>query len=120
MPIYSFGTAYAVQLGYSIMHIGSIMSFLSILSMLTKPIVGAIVDKFRIKNSIFLVFIFLTGISAFLLAFVPNLSTDTSVELNCNETTTLAKIYLNSRKKFAFCDQIRLIQNKGEMCKVFN
>lgn len=122
-PILNFGTTYTKQLGYSKLNIGYLMTCVGVLSMLTKPIVGAIVDKFRIKKHMFLVFIFLTGISAFFLMFVPSLSLEVSAELNCDTTATTLRIFSNDKKKLSACDQERLVGNDNEKlddCKVFN
>lgn len=111
--VLSFGSTYAKQLGYSKITVGYIMMCLFILSMLTKPIVGAVVDKFHIKKRIFLAFIFFTGMSAFLLMFVPELPLEYSTELDCNATTTV-KIFTENTKRLSYCDQIRLTRNNDE------
>lgn len=84
------------------------MVCLFILSMLTKPAVGAIVDKFHVKRHMFLVFIFFTGASAFLLMFVPKLPLEYVTELDCSTTATI-RIYVNDSKKHSDCDEIRLM-----------
>lgn len=120
--ILSYGSTYAKQLGYSKITVGYIMMCLFILSMLVKPVVGAIVDKFPVKKYIFLIFIFLTGISAFFLMFVPRLSLETFTELDCNTTTATIKIYSDGTKTLSRCDKIRLMGENGERlvnCKVF-
>lgn len=111
--VLSFGSTYAKQLGYSKITVGYIMMCLFILSMLTKPIVGAIVDKFHIKKRIFLAFIFFTGTSAFLLMFVPELPLEYSTELDCNATTTV-KIFTEDTKRLSYCDQERLMRKNDE------
>lgn len=120
--ILSFGSTYAKQLGYSKITVGYIMMCLFILSMLTKPMIGAIVDKFHVKKYIFLVFICLTGISAFFLMRVPKLPLEYSMELHCNTSTTV-KIYSENSKKLSYCDQLRLMEESDEKlikCKVFH
>ncbi|XP_060834255.1 major facilitator superfamily domain-containing protein 6-A-like isoform X1 [Rhopalosiphum padi] len=112
--ILSFGSTYAKQLGYSKITVGYIMMSLFIISMLTKPVVGAIVDKFRVKKYMFIVFIFLTGISAFFLMFVSRLSLETSIELECDKNITNVKIYFDHTNKLSDCDQKILMGNNGE------
>jgi len=85
----SFLPTIAKQLGYSTIVVGTIYSILPILSLIIKPIVGAIVDQFRVKKIIFLAFILLTGLTAFSLMFVPEIPLETTVELNCNIVTYL-------------------------------
>lgn len=120
MTINSFGSTYAKQLGYSKITVGYIMSCLCIVSMLTKPVVGAIVDKFRVKKYIFLVFIFSTGVSAFFFMSVPKLSIETSVGLYCDATTTVVRIRSDNSKQLSNCDKKRLLENKSErlVCQV--
>lgn len=121
--ILSYGSTYAKQLGYSKITVGYIMMCLFILSMLVKPVVGAVVDKFPAKKYIFLIFIFLTGVSAFFLMFVPRLSLETATELDCGPTSAVIKIYSGENKKLSHCDKIRLMGENGERlvsCKVFH
>jgi len=121
--ILSFGSTYAKQLGYSKITVGYIMMSLFVISMLTKPVVGAIVDNFRVKKYMFLVFIFTTGISAFFLMFVSRLSLETSVELDCDVNITTVKIYFDHTNKLSDCDQKILMGNNGERlvnCKVLS
>lgn len=115
--IINFGATYAKQLGYSQVTVAYIMMFLFILSMLTKPVVGAIVDKFHIKKYIFLVFIFTTGMSAFFLMFVPSLFIESSSELKCNTTTMAIKVYFNGKKLSNNYDQT--IDCKVYLTKIF-
>lgn len=88
-PMTSFLPTIAKQLGYSTIVVGTIYSILPILSLITKPIIGAIVDQFRVKKLMFLAFILLSGLTAFSLMFVPAIPLDTTVELNCNSATYL-------------------------------
>lgn len=86
----SFLPTIVKQLGYSTIVVGFIYSILPILSLITKPIVGAIVDQFRVKKTIFLSFILLTGFSAFALLFVPEIPLlQNTIELNCHDATYL-------------------------------
>lgn len=86
----SFLPTIVKQLGYSTIVVGVIYSILPILSLITKPIVGAIVDQFRVKKTIFLSFILLTGFTAFALLFVPEVPLlQNSIELNCHDATYL-------------------------------
>jgi len=122
--ILSYGSTYAKQLGYSKITVGYMMMCLFIMSMLVKPIVGAIVDKFPVKKYIFLTFICTTGVSAFFLMFVPRLSLETSVELDCDASVATVKVYHSiDGKKLSRCDKKRLMGENGEMlvnCKVFH
>lgn len=85
----SFLPTIAKQLGYNTLVVGVIYGILPILSLVIKPIVGAIVDQFRVKKTIFLTFILLSGLTVFSLMFVPEVPLDTTVELNCNTATYL-------------------------------
>lgn len=121
--ILGYGSTYAKQLGYSKITVAYITTCLFFVSMLTKPIIGALVDKLRIKKYIFVGFIFLTGTSAFFLMFVPKLTIETGSELYCGTSKTTIKIYSNDSNKLSICDQERLTDDHGDRlvnCKVFN
>lgn len=79
----------AKQLGYSPMVVGSIFTFLSLLSLMVKPLCGLIVDTFPVKRIMFLTCILLCGVAAFALKFMQKLPTATSVNLDCDTITTL-------------------------------
>lgn len=85
----SFLPTIAKQLGYNTLVVGVIYGILPILSLIIKPIVGAIVDQFRVKKTIFLTFILLSGLTAFSFMFVPEIQLETTVELNCHDETFL-------------------------------
>lgn len=122
VSIISFGTTYAKQLGYSKVTVGYVMTCLFVLSMLTKPVVGAICDKFSIKRFMFLSFILLSGISSALFMLVPQRALETSAELHCDLTTAAIKIYSDDKKKLSVCDRKRLTRIHDDRlvdCKVF-
>lgn len=126
--ILNFGSTYAKQLGYSKITVGYVMMCLFILSMLAKPLVGAVVDKFHVKKYLFLVFICTTGVSAYFFMFVPRLPLETSVRLHCDADSTTVRLSSSysggggGGKKMPYCDQKLLEGNDGERlvnCKVF-
>jgi len=77
-------------MGYSPMLVGYLYTYLSILSFLVKPIIGFIVDKFRVKRITFLGFVLTCGLTAFALNFIQKLPMETDAILSCNTTTVLA------------------------------
>lgn len=110
----SFLPTIAKQLGYSTFVVGIVYSILPILSLIAKPIVGAVVDQFQVKRTMFLVFIFLSGLSAFSLMYVPEIHLDTNAELDCNTETFLNvcpedKLSLSSK-----CKGERVMEHKGD------
>lgn len=111
----SFLPTIAKQLGYSTIVVGTIYCILPILSLIVKPIVGAIVDQFRVKKTLFLTFILLTALTAFSLMFVPEIPLESTAELNCHDIT-----YLNvcrKDKSLSKCDIQRVLEhtsNKSE------
>lgn len=88
-PILSFLPTIAKQLGYSTIVVGTIYCILPILSLITKPIVGVIVDQLRVKKALFLTFILITALTSFSLMFVPEISLESTAELNCHDMTFL-------------------------------
>jgi len=109
----SFLPTIAKQLGYSTIVVGTIYSILPILSLIIKPIVGAIVDQFRVKKSIFLTFILLSGLTAFSLMFVPEIPLDTTVELNCN-TFTYLNVCSKDNVPLSNCSTQRVMESIGD------
>lgn len=85
----SFLPTIAKQLGYSTAVFGAVYCILPILSLIVKPIVGAIVDQFRVKKTIFLTFILLSGLTGFSLMFVPEIPLETSAEFSCHDLSYL-------------------------------
>lgn len=88
-PLLSFLPTIAKQLGYSTIIVGTIYCFLPILSLIAKPIVGAIVDQFRVKKTIFLTLILLSALTSFSLMFVPEIPLESIADLNCHDITYL-------------------------------
>lgn len=98
------------------------MTCLFILSMLTKPVIGAIVDKFHVKKYVFSTFIFSTGMSAFFLMFVSSLSFESSSELQCNTTKMAVKVFFNGEQLSNNYDQKDLMVDSSQKfvnCKVY-
>lgn len=96
--VQGFSPTIAKQLGYSPIIVGSFYTYLSILSLLAKPICGIIVDKFPVKRTMFLTFVLLCGISAFALNFIDRLPTEAVVHLSCDTATTELNICSNDDK----------------------
>jgi len=109
----------AKQLGYSTIVVGTIYSILPILSLIIKPIVGAIVDQFRVKKLIFLTFILLSGLTAFSLMFVPEIPFNTTVEFNCHDVTFL-NVCPENNEPLSKCSIKRVKENVGDQfgCEV--
>uniref|UniRef100_A0A2S2PNB1 Uncharacterized protein n=1 Tax=Schizaphis graminum TaxID=13262 RepID=A0A2S2PNB1_SCHGA len=87
--VQGFAPTIAKQLGYSPMVVGSVFTYLSMLSFFVKPIIGIIVDKFRVKRIMFLACVLLCGLTAFALKFVQKIPTEAVANLSCNTTTEL-------------------------------
>jgi len=102
-------------MGYSPMLVGYLYTYLSILSFLVKPIIGFIVDKFRVKRIMFLAFVLTCGLTAFALNFIQKLPTETTAILSCN-TTTVLDVCSNVAGKLPECDDSlsELLTNSSE------
>jgi len=103
----------AKQLGYSTIVVGTIYSILPILSLLIKPIIGAIVDQFRVKKLIFLTFILLSGLTAFSFMFVPEIPLGPTVELNCHDATYM-NVCPEDNVPLSKCSIQRVKENIGD------
>lgn len=90
-------------MGYSPMLVGYLYTYLSILSFLVKPVIGIIVDKFRVKRIMFLTFVLMCGLTAFALNFIQKLPTEAAAILSCN-TTTVLDVCSNVNSQLSQCD----------------
>jgi len=105
------------------MVVGSVFTYLSMLSFFAKPIVGIIVDKFRVKRIMFLAFVLLCGLTAFSLKFIQKIPTEAVANLSCG-TTTVLNVCSNDDDRLSQCDDslFKLIKNSAEPieCQVRN
>lgn len=88
-PILGFLPTIARHLGYSKMTYGTIMMTVSLMIMLLIPIISIIVDKFRVKKTIFLMFLLMFDVMSYLMIFVPKVPMEAIVELECNMETVI-------------------------------
>ncbi|XP_022179018.1 major facilitator superfamily domain-containing protein 6-like [Myzus persicae] len=93
-PMVGFLPTIAKQLGYSLTTYGASMTFMSVVSTILVPLSGVIVDKFRIKKTLFLVVILGMGVVALLFLFVPKAPLDLAItELKCDAKTTSMTVF---------------------------
>ncbi|CAI6371698.1 unnamed protein product [Macrosiphum euphorbiae] len=113
--VQGFAPTIAKQLGYSPMVVGSVFTYLSMLSFFVKPIVGIIVDKFRVKRIMFLAFVLSCGLTAFSLNFIQKIPTEAAANLSCGNTTVL-NVCSNDDDRLSQCDDslLKLIKNIAE------
>jgi len=102
-------------MGYSPMLVGYLYTYLSILSFLVKPLTGFIVDKFRVKRIMFLVFVLTCGLTAFALNFIEKLPTENAAVLSCS-TTTVLEFCSNVDAQLPECDTSlsKFLKNNSE------
>ncbi|XP_029345971.1 major facilitator superfamily domain-containing protein 6 isoform X2 [Acyrthosiphon pisum] len=113
--VQGFAPTIAKQLGYSPMVVGSVFTYLSMLSFFVKPIVGIIVDKFRVKRIMFLAFVLLCGLTAFSIKFVPKIPTEAVANLSCGATTVM-NVCSNDDDRLSQCDDslFKLVKYSAE------
>lgn len=113
--VQGFAPTIAKQLGYSPMVVGSVFTYLSMLSFVAKPIIGIIVDKFRVKRVMFLTFVLLNGLTAFSLQFIQKVPTEAVANLSC-DTTTVLNVCSNNDDRLSQCDDslFKLLRNSEE------
>jgi len=105
-PIIGFLPTIAKQLGYSITTYGASMTFMSVISTILVPMSGIIVDKFRIKKTLFLMAIFGVGVVSVFFLFVPKAPLDVTItELKCDTETTIMTV-LNENNNFQMTSNI--------------
>lgn len=63
---------YAQTLGFSSFVVGTVWTILPIASLILKPICGAIADKFKWHKSVMLIVAAITGLSYFVIQFIPS------------------------------------------------
>ncbi|XP_050548931.1 uncharacterized protein LOC126910415 isoform X3 [Daktulosphaira vitifoliae] len=97
-PIMGFCPTIAKQLGYSPLVVGYMLTYLPILSMITKSSLGFITDKFPVKKMFNLLSIFFCGLSIFALMYVPKLPLETLAKFNCNTQNTTIRIHLDNNQ----------------------
>uniref|UniRef100_A0A1B6D4I8 Major facilitator superfamily associated domain-containing protein n=1 Tax=Clastoptera arizonana TaxID=38151 RepID=A0A1B6D4I8_9HEMI len=95
-PIVPFLPTYAKQLGFSPLIVGLIYTFLPIMGMIAKPIMGVAADRFRCQKLLFQSCLLLTIISLFAILFVPAIPSESKVELHCNQESFLKICSLNN------------------------
>lgn len=80
-----FMPVFARQLGFSTFVVGTIYAILPILGLISKPLFGAIADRYQRHKLMFIIFIFLT-IGAFSsVQFIPPISKSTKLDYHCND-----------------------------------
>ncbi|XP_015372475.1 PREDICTED: uncharacterized protein LOC107167802 [Diuraphis noxia] len=88
-PIIGFLPTIAKQLGYSITTYGVVMTFMSMISMVMAPMAGLIVDRFRVKKTLFFMVTLLIGVISFFFIFVPKVPLERCVEMKCESEIVL-------------------------------
>lgn len=77
----------ARHLGYSKTTYGTMMMTVSLMIMILVPTTGIIVDRFRVKKTLFLTFLLFMGVISYLIMFVPKAPLEAIVELECDTET---------------------------------
>ncbi|RZF36309.1 hypothetical protein LSTR_LSTR014573 [Laodelphax striatellus] len=90
-PIVPFMPVYAKQLGFSSALVGTIYTILPFTGMLTKPIVGAISDRFRCHKLLFIASIVITIVSFFAIMYIPPVEGQLLGEVHCAPAYTHLK-----------------------------
>lgn len=65
------------------------MTFMSMVSMVIAPLVGIIVDRFRVKRTLLLTVTLLMGVISFFFMFIPKAPLETGMELKCESEIVL-------------------------------
>lgn len=117
-PITGFLPTMARQLGYSITTYGTMMTFISIMSMIVIPLLGIINDKFPVKRILFVTALSAIGIVSVAFVFVPKMPSETIAMLKCDKKIVLIVEENNGRH-----DQLTIPFSKNHdesiSCQVF-
>lgn len=65
------------------------MTFMSMISMVFSPVAGIIVDRFRVKKTLFFIAILLLGVISFFFIFVPKVPLEIGVDMKCDSEIIL-------------------------------
>lgn len=87
--MYGFLPTIAKQLGYSITTYGVTMTFMSMISMVFSLVAGIIVDRFRVKKTLFFTATLLLGVISFFFMFVPKVPLEIGMDMKCNSEIIL-------------------------------
>lgn len=94
-----FMSVYARQLGFSTFVVGSIYSILPILGLISKPLFGAIADRYQRHKCMFLFFILLTIVSFYAINFITPIPKITEIEYHCNDNFSDLKFCPEKKSK---------------------
>lgn len=113
-PIAGFLPTIAKQLGYSPTTYGNTLTAMSLITMILPLLSGIIVDKFRVKNKMFVTTVLGYGLMVFLFKFVPKLPLDAIVELGCgtNKSEIIMAVVNENNQQTTMIDKI--INNLGQ------
>ncbi|XP_039285641.1 uncharacterized protein LOC111064531 [Nilaparvata lugens] len=87
-----FLPTYARQLGFSTIHVGSILTVLPFVSMLSKFILGSIADRFQCHKTLLTLCVVLVGATLYSLQFIPPSETHVTAELHCKNGRFHSKV----------------------------
>lgn len=118
-PVIGFLPTIAKQLGYSIATYGVVMTFMSMISMVMAPLAGIIVDRFRVKKTLFFTVTLLLGVISFFFMFVPKVPLEMAVEIKC-EPEIILIVRADAVRQNAHNTSILNDENNDELikCKV--
>ncbi|KAL7011869.1 hypothetical protein ACKWTF_014499 [Chironomus riparius] len=88
-PVVPFIPTLAKQLGYSSVIVGIIYTILPIVGLISKPLFGAIGDRFHIQKRLFIIFQLVIIVSFFAINFIPSIPANS--EFHCHNGATLMK-----------------------------
>ncbi|KAF6209443.1 hypothetical protein GE061_015190 [Apolygus lucorum] len=87
-PIAPFLVVIAKSIGYSTTAIGTLFTIIPLLTLVTKPALGSLADKFSLHKTLFLCLIASYSICFFSLQWISKASVESSVVLQCETNTT--------------------------------
>lgn len=111
----------ARQLGYSKTTYGTMMTVVSLTTVIVAPTTGIIVDKFRVKKTLFFTLILLMAVISYFTIFVPKVPLDAIVELKCDTETVFVvdtKNVIYQQKQFNQTSFIEKSNDEFITCKV--
>ncbi|BES98086.1 Nucleoside H+ symporter [Nesidiocoris tenuis] len=79
----------AKSMGYSSVIVGIIYTFLPVMGMITKPVLGALADKFRIQKLLCIYVLVQTMVFLFAIPWIPGLPSQSVGEVHCDSDTVL-------------------------------
>ncbi|BES96333.1 Nucleoside H+ symporter [Nesidiocoris tenuis] len=117
-PILPFLPVIAKDLGYSGTIVGAVLTCVPVLSLVSKPIAGAIADKFRIHKILYIYFLLANLLFFLIFMNLQPLPRDSGVSLRCRDSADLVVTTAKSNDE-CFVSSLKLLMDNNPLpCQI--